>query len=139
VEAVFHEVKNRSTAAHVSFVALAKKEATRYNKAWSVSDMIRNKKEYKIEINLCELVAKFKFGKTNPIQKSLTHYKKRTNPKIAKSKRTQTNPFKPICLSQPVILECSEGSLFLWSLVSGHWSAYKNEPNSPEAKTSISS
>jgi hypothetical protein len=33
-----------------------------------------------------------KFGKTNPIQKSLTHYKERTNPKIAKQKQTQTNP-----------------------------------------------
>jgi hypothetical protein len=37
-------------------------------------------------------VAKFKNDKTNPIQKLLTHYKERTNPKIEKQKRTQTNP-----------------------------------------------
>jgi hypothetical protein len=32
------------------------------------------------------------FTRTNPIQKSLTYYTERTNPKIAKSERTQTNP-----------------------------------------------
>jgi hypothetical protein len=35
---------------------------------------------------------KFKNDKTNPISKSLTYYNERTNPKITKQKRTQTNP-----------------------------------------------
>jgi hypothetical protein len=40
----------------------------------------------------CKPRQKFKNDKTNPISKSLTHYKEMTNPKIAKQKRTQTNP-----------------------------------------------
>jgi hypothetical protein len=38
------------------------------------------------------VVSKFKNHKTNPISKSLTHYIKRTNPKITRKKQTQTNP-----------------------------------------------
>jgi hypothetical protein len=38
-------------------------------------------------------VAKNKNDKTNPIQKSITHYTEMINLKIAKSKQTQTNPF----------------------------------------------
>jgi hypothetical protein len=72
---------------------------------------------------------KFKNDKTNPIQKSITHYKERTNPKIAKQKRTQTNPLSQFVWRSQSSLECSEGSFCLWSLVCSLWSVWKNKPN----------
>ena len=41
----------------------------------------------------------FKFGRTNPIQKSLTYLTERTNPKIAKQKQTQTNPLTQLWIT----------------------------------------
>jgi hypothetical protein len=41
----------------------------------------------------CKSRPKSFFGKTNPIQKSITHYKERTNPK---NRKIKTNPNEPI-------------------------------------------
>jgi len=43
-----------------------------------------------------------KFGKTNPILKSLTYYTERTNLKNTKSKQTQTNPLSHLWITFPV-------------------------------------
>ena len=47
-----------------------------------------------IHYRLFTIHSKSIFGRTNPIQKSITYYKERSNPKNAKQKQTQTKPMQ---------------------------------------------
>jgi hypothetical protein len=60
----------------------------------------KNSLKKSLNSNTAALWQKIKNDKTNPIQKSLTHYTEMINLKIAEQKRTQTNPI--LIISQQI-------------------------------------